>query len=133
MSDQASTCKSFNELLTDYRSFILPSVQENWTQLTEGEKSLCSRMYIFFCGLHILVNLAEVTSKTPKEFELKSEVTKKGAAAESGLVFNHTESGTVLLVRTACKAFTRGAVEKNWGIQSIYRLLAVKREEQQIG
>ena len=84
----------------------------------------------FFCGLHILVNLAEVTSKTLKEFEVKSEVTKKGAAAESDFVFNQSESG---FVRTACKAFTRNADEKSGGIQSIYRLLAVKMEEQQIG
>ena len=126
MSDQASTCKSFNELLTDYRSSILPSVQENWTQLTEREKSLCSRMYNFFCGLHILVNLAEVTSKTLQEFELKSEVTKKGAAAESGLVFNHSESGTVRLVRTACKAFTRGADEKSGAYRAFTDFLLSK-------
>ena len=59
---------------------------------------MLSYVLIFFCGLHILVNLAEVTSKILKDFELKGEVTKKGAAAESGLVFNHTESGTVRLV-----------------------------------
>ena len=113
MSDQASTCKAFNELLEDYRKSVLPSVQENWSQLSEKEKSVCSKMYNFFCGLHILVNLAEVTSKTIKEFEVKSEISKKGAAAESGLVYNASGSGTVRLVRTACKAFTRGADEKS--------------------
>ena len=38
---------------------------------------------------------------------------KKGAVAESGLVFNHNGSGTVRLVRTACTAFTRDADEKS--------------------
>ena len=107
-------------------------MQKNWTQLTENEKSVCYRMCNFFCGLHILVNLADVTSKTLKEFEVKIDVSKKGAAAEPGLVFSHSESGTVRLVRTACKAFTRGADEKSGAYRAFTDYLLSKGENNKL-
>ena len=72
------------------------------------ERELCSRTFIVFCGLHILANLS---SKTLKEFDNTKDLKGNGAGGESGLVLNAYELGFVRLVRTASKAFTRGSDE----------------------
>ena len=52
MSDRHSAEKLFNELLHDYRAELLPTVAENWKQMTEAERDNFTRMNNFFslCG-----------------------------------------------------------------------------------
>ena len=101
MSDRASVQKSFNSLLADYRATTLPSVINNWETLTETEKSCMCEMYHFFCGMHLVVNMAEHTAEALRLFE-----------SAEGMV-DSSESGTVRLIRTACKAFQRRGCEKS--------------------
>ena len=51
MSDRHSAEKLFNELLHDYRAELLPTVTENWKQMTEAERDNFTCMNNFFCGL----------------------------------------------------------------------------------
>ena len=57
MSDQASTEKSFNELLADYRVEVLPLVVENWKELSQKEKESMSEMYSFFGGINFVASM----------------------------------------------------------------------------
>ena len=50
MSDRHSAQKLFNEILTDYRSSILPSIVEGWSDMTELEREQVCRMNNFFVG-----------------------------------------------------------------------------------
>jgi len=86
--------KLFNEILHEFRADILPTVAENWDQMTEMEKEQLTHMNNFFCGLHFLVGLADTAEEVVKLWEAHS--TSKEASASSG---------TQRLVRTACKAF----------------------------
>lgn len=67
MSDRASTEKHFNNLLEQFRSEILPQVIDNWENLSEEERQLCSKMNNFYCGLHLLVGMADTCESTLKK------------------------------------------------------------------
>ena len=59
MSDRHSAEKLFNELLEEYRCEILPTVFENWNNLTAIEQDQLTSMNNFFCGLHYVIGLAD--------------------------------------------------------------------------
>ena len=62
--------KTFNSLLEQFRNDILPDVIDNWNELNEKQKTLCSKMNNFFCDLHLLVGLADSCAESLKKFEL---------------------------------------------------------------
>ena len=93
MSDRHAAEKLFNEILSDFRAEILPTVIDNWDSITEVEREQLTRMNNFFCGLHFMVGLADAAEETLKLWEAQSSSTVVGSS-----------SGTQRLVRTACKA-----------------------------
>ena len=107
MSDRAAAQKSFNALLATYRSDILPSVVNNWNSLSNDEQSTMSQMNNFYCGMHLVVNMAEHTSESLKLVERNFD-----SQATHAICTVH-ESGTVRLIRTACKAFEKRGDEKS--------------------
>ncbi|XP_070177757.1 uncharacterized protein, partial [Littorina saxatilis] len=113
MSDRAATEKKFHTLLEGYREEILPQVYSNWDQLSTAEHGALTRVNNFYCGLHILVNFAEVVDKIVAKYESDSKEQKVGAEAhpETCSTCKNNESGAIRLVRTACKCFVRGADE----------------------
>ena len=100
MSDRASSQKAFNTLLSEYRTNILPLIIVNWGSLEENEQLSMSQMFHYFCGMHLLVNMAENVTEALRLFENANGT-------------SDNESCTVRLVRTACKAFSRRACEKS--------------------
>ena len=54
MSDCHIVEKNFNTSLEDYRLKVLPSVVDNWDELSIDEKQKMSSLN-FFCGLHLTV------------------------------------------------------------------------------
>ena len=107
MSERAAAQKSFNALLATYRSDILPSVVNNWNSLSNDEQSTMSQMNNFYCGMHLVVNMAERTSESLKLVERNFD-----SQATHAICTEH-ESGTVRLIRTACKAFEKRGDEKS--------------------
>lgn len=107
MSDRASAQKSFNSLLTAYRADILPNVTKNWDDLTENERQSMSEMHNFYCGMHLVVNMAEHASESFKLIERNYSDNSKFA------FHSDNESGTLRLIRTACKALEKRGDEKN--------------------
>ncbi|KAJ8314574.1 LOW QUALITY PROTEIN: hypothetical protein KUTeg_006724 [Tegillarca granosa] len=69
MSDRAKVNISFTELLEQYKTEILSTMKDGWTDLTDNQKMLCSKVNNFFCSLHLMVNMAECASPILKKFE----------------------------------------------------------------
>lgn len=107
MSDRAATQKSFNKLLANYRADILPTVMKNWDSLSKDEQSTLSQMYNFYCGMHLVVNMAEHTSESLKLVE------RNFNSSTTHAIYNESESSSVRLIRTACKALERRGDEKS--------------------
>ena len=95
MSDRHSAEKLFSQLLQEYRGTILPDIVSEWDKMSPHEKSQLTRINNFYCGLHLLVGLANAAEAVLKEWE--TNVCEIGDQGRS--------SGTQRLVRTACKAF----------------------------
>jgi E1A/CREB-binding protein len=107
MSDCHAAEKLFNVLLADYRTEILPHVVYGWSEASDTEKGILTRMNNFFCGLHFIVGLAECAEATLKLWEETHELAATGKS-----------SGTQRLVRTACKSFhTRGSQQAGCSTQ----------------
>ena len=70
MSDRVATELKFNQLLQDYRKDTLPQFIEGYDCLSEDDRAPLERMYNFFCTLHSLVHIAEVSSKAILESEM---------------------------------------------------------------
>lgn len=107
MSDRAATQKSFNAVLSSYRADILPSVVTNWGSLSDSERSALCNMHNFYCGMHLVVNMAEHTSEGLKLIEQNHDSTVTHS------IHLTSEPGTIRLIRTACKAFERRGDEKS--------------------
>ena len=110
MSDRAAAQKSFNNLLATYRAEILPNVIENWNGLSEHEQLSLSQMYHFYCGMHLVVNMAEHASESLKLAE-RNYNSPTGPSA----IYITNEPATIRLIRTACKEFERRGDEKSGG------------------
>ena len=72
--------------------------------MDEMTKKSMAKINNHFCGLHMLVNLAELCNAVLKEFEQTE--------TEQADVDKTSEAGSLRLVRTACKAFERHGSEK---------------------
>lgn len=107
MSDRAAAQKSFNSLLATYRAEILPNVVNNWDRMSTDEQSALSQMHNFYCGMHLVVNMAEHTAESLKltEQHYNSPITHAVHATN--------EPSSIRLIRTACKAFERRGDEKS--------------------
>ena len=105
MSDRASSQKAFNTLLSEYRAEILPNIVTNWDGISEDEQQSMSQMHNFFCGMHLVVNMAETVSESLKLFEKDHNM--------EDTQLSDSESGTIRFMKTACKAFERRGNEKS--------------------
>ena len=95
MSHRHSAEKLFSQLLQEYRSTISPDIVSGWAKMSPDEKIQLTRINNFYCGLHLLVGLADAAEAVLKAWEANvSEIGDQGRS-----------SGTQHLVRTACKAF----------------------------
>ena len=69
--------------------------------MSPTERASVSKMNNFFCGLHFLVAFADVSSETLRQWE----------SLHSGDILS-SESGTIQLIRTACKAIQKQCSEQ---------------------
>ena len=112
MSDRAATQIKFNELLQDFRKEVVTELYGNkWVELPEKEQYSLYRLCNFFCGLHLLVHLAEAASAALIVHEKGVFGTDVPIHDKSFLKSN--EPGSARLIRTASKAFARGGDDKN--------------------
>jgi hypothetical protein len=115
MSDRAATEKTFNRLLEEYRGTILPNVIDGWQEMDDEERQCCSKMNNFYCGLHLLVGIADVCETALKKFEdlyLGNKDVGSGVRPELKR-YHKAESGTLRLIRTCSKMCAVGEDEKS--------------------
>ena len=82
--------------------------------MTQEENGPLDNMYNFFCGLHSLVHIAEASLKALVQAEMglfDGDVPRPSSSFLQSR--NSSEPGACRLVRTAYKAFARGAGEKS--------------------
>lgn len=112
MSDRHIVEKNYNELLQTYWAKCLPEVVRNWQNMTTEEQLEVGKMNNFFCGMHFMIAMTDQADKTLKEWEkLQFDGEKVGAAAMPGIATG-SESGTIRLVRTVCKAVEKHGSEQ---------------------
>ena len=120
MSDRHSAEKLFNELILDFRAKILPTITENWDQLSDSQQEQLTRMNNFFCGLHFVVGLADAAEEAVKLWESNLFPDE-----------NVTSSGTQRLVRTACKASPHKGSQQS-GSSALFRTYLKQHNIQKI-
>ena len=110
MSDRASTEKLFNELLFQYRSELVPHIVQGYESMSPNEQTSVKKINLF-CGLHLMIALADSFCSTLKAQESSNEV---GAAAVSELkpFIKKSEAAAVRFVRTCCKLFAPGGQDQ---------------------
>jgi len=101
MSDRHIVEKNFNALLEGYRLEVLPSVIDNWAELNVDEQQSISTLNNFFCGLHLLVGMADTASSTLLQWELTHFEESVGAAALFGSIKNPNLASYTLLEQHA--------------------------------
>lgn len=69
MSDRHIVQKNFNCLLEEYRALILPEVITSWHDLSSEEQQSMSSLNNFFCGLHLLIGMADTAASTLLQWE----------------------------------------------------------------
>ena len=55
--------------MLQYQHEIFSEIQLNVNSLTENEQQLCSQINNFYCGLHMLLGIADVCKAALKKFE----------------------------------------------------------------
>lgn len=83
--------------------------------MSANEQEQVSKMNNFFCGLHLLVSLAECTSTSLTQLEKENLKSPIGAAADksTALFIKRSESAIIRFIRTACKLLAVGADDKS--------------------
>ena len=97
--------KSFNDLLTAYRSELLPTVVDNWGELIIEQKEAMYRMHNFFCGMDFIVGVADQFSTFWNSPEVKTTTASTAEPTEVGCIGS-------LVIRTVCNLFEK------WGDQN---------------
>ena len=111
MSDRAATEMKLGELIEETRKEVLPLVHEEFRDMSPDDITAVGKLLVFSCGLHGLVHMAETAGKSLLEAEKGLFGGSIPSAAPQ--MSSPSESGTVCLVRTACKAFARGGDARN--------------------
>ena len=112
MSDRHIVQKNFNCLLEEYPALILPEVITSWHDLSSEEQHSMSSLNNFFmgytCSLEwmILLHLHYYNGKQLTFLKIW--------LAMVGVLVRKSDSGTVRLVRTTCKALSKHGSEHKW-------------------
>ena len=106
ISDRRIVEKKFNDLLEGYRKEILPSIVD---VLSEDEKLHFSLLNNFFCGMHLVVGMADYVLSS----SLQWENTYFDELPSKHVLVCKSEPGVIQLIHTACKALDRHGCEKS--------------------
>ena len=112
MSDQCIVEKKFNTLLQEYREHILPDVVTGWHSLSSEQQSSIVKMNNFFCGLHLIVGLADQSQACLSKWEDVHFEGQTFGATELPLIYDTSESRVFRMLRTTASAFHKRGNEQ---------------------
>lgn len=122
MSDRAKTNCTFATLLETYREKVYPQVKDNLDNMSLNEQKVCIKLNHFLCGLHLLVNFAEISAQMLHKFDSMTFGEQSESDAEPGYVLKFpSESVIMATLRIASKCFSSGVDEKS-GCAGSFRL-----------
>lgn len=80
-----------------------------------SERNSCTKLNNFYCGLHLLVNFAELADHVVNEYEkcVLDQPIGAESKSETARFSKKSESGTIRLIRTTSKCLARGADDKS--------------------
>lgn len=96
MSDQCAVNPLFNKKLAAVCEDVLPTVYENWENVSADDKAQSTKLFSFFCKMHLFVNMASEVEKCLNLFE-KSVI----ADGRNPYSFGCNESGCSRLTLSA--------------------------------
>ena len=67
----------------------------------------------FFCGMHLIVGMADTASSTLIQWEESNSSIQDAVSKSSAILQRRSESGTVRLIRTVCKALSKHGSEQS--------------------
>lgn len=109
MSDLGAVEISFNRSFEEYtKQFLLQSIQ-GWDQKSDSEKSSFEKVYIFYCLMHVIINMASYASDGLKTLD-------QGALENYKSLFG--QLSTENAVCNAVKAFQKHGDEQNGQTES---------------
>ena len=111
LSDRAATELKLGDLIEETRTELLPIVKEGFDEMCAEDKIAAGQLFVFSCGLHGLVHFAE--SCATSLLEAEKGMFEGCVPSIDSFLNKANESGTIRLIQTCCKAFARGADEKN--------------------
>ena len=123
MSDRCAVQKSFNDLLCNYRVDILPEVESGWQDLSADARDNISRMNNFFCGMHMIVGLANQAVKSLCEWESVHFAGRKVGANTVPSIYDKKECFVQQLVCNATSAFHKRGNEQAGVIADFHAFL----------
>ena len=105
MTDRCIVNKKFIRLLEEWRQKFLPSVIDNWEQLSGQIKKEMASVNDLYCGKHLVLNFQEYATAALQAWETVESAGRK-LGRESHMPWNKkSESAAMLAVRTVCEAF----------------------------
>ena len=100
----------------------MPTVFEIWDTFSENIQENFIKIDDFFCGLHLLIGLADQTQIALKAWDkLLYDDRPIGSLANGG--YSKCELGTLRLIRTTCKSVQTHGCEKSGRISDFYTYL----------
>ena len=110
MTDRAATETKFHHLVETYRKECLPHYYQDWDKFSPEAQTQLSKLYQFFCGLHLMVGIADTVNATIRDLETVEKNENSGTDCEEKSL---GESEVVRCVRVVCKALSRGGDAKS--------------------
>ena len=111
LSDRAATEMKLCQLIEEARKEILPTIKAGFDEMSKEDQDAASSILVLSCGLHGLIHFADCANTSLLEAE-KGMFGAVAPCTEPAMV-KPLESATVQLIHACCKAFARGADERN--------------------
>ena len=114
MTDRATTETKFNNILQAFRAECLPLHKDNWNSFSEEVQSKLIDLHQFFCGLHLMVGMADTVNATMRSIEGMIHVDADESEMEEEMDTNRVEGESVIVrcVRTIVRPLKRCGREK---------------------
>jgi E1A/CREB-binding protein len=106
MTDGAAVNQSVAREFESFRIKLLPSVVDQWDTFSPDIKTLIESLSLFYCKIHLLVNMADSSDNVLSSYE------SNAVTGGNPFSFGKGGSGTHMLIRTAAKLLTARGSDK---------------------
>ena len=91
----------------------MPIVVADWDVLSVDEQSNFSSLNNFFCGMHVIIGMADAASSTLLQWENAHFDPSTCIPSSGSVIARKSEPGIIRLIQTACKALSEHGCEQS--------------------